>query len=371
MALVGQQWLFIGYFEGLSSERGIAWRVSDSLSLRSFLDLDVTEAALWTTRRCRHARRMADRLSETHVAVFTSGVESGSPTRAVPGCSFGKTVGLDATDVGSERGDAEHLSGGTRANPTRRSPAGGQRGHASGVETPTRADLARFDRSAEEQEDVEQPRPQSLAGPGSRRSFEDEGRSDAPGPQGRARGRPADTASHRLGSSGARMRRICDSRGFAAGDADDGVRAGRGLCSRDGPAGVEEVVADKGYHSDKTLTWRSTRPGTLAVTYHGTGAGSALLAGQESTGETPPEKRAAKQRALLWEPPSYSRSAGPSFTTGGVASWWSGAGRGTSMKPGGPERRVWVRRAHGAGCPTRRVLIQASRLQHRAAADVA
>ena len=28
--------LFIGYFEGLSSERGIAWRVADSLSLRSF-----------------------------------------------------------------------------------------------------------------------------------------------------------------------------------------------------------------------------------------------------------------------------------------------------------------------------------------------
>ena len=37
--------LFIGYFEGLSSERGIAWRVSDSLSLRSFLDLDVTAAS--------------------------------------------------------------------------------------------------------------------------------------------------------------------------------------------------------------------------------------------------------------------------------------------------------------------------------------
>ena len=37
--------LFIGYVEGLSSERGIAWRVADSLSLRSFLDLDVTEAS--------------------------------------------------------------------------------------------------------------------------------------------------------------------------------------------------------------------------------------------------------------------------------------------------------------------------------------
>ena len=36
--------LFIGYFEQLSSERGTAWRVGDSLSLRAFLDLDVTEA---------------------------------------------------------------------------------------------------------------------------------------------------------------------------------------------------------------------------------------------------------------------------------------------------------------------------------------
>lgn len=32
--------LFIGYFEGIRSERGIAWRICDSLSLRSFLGLD-------------------------------------------------------------------------------------------------------------------------------------------------------------------------------------------------------------------------------------------------------------------------------------------------------------------------------------------
>ena len=42
--------LFIGYFEGLSSERGIAWAVANLLSLRSFLDLDVTEAAPTGTR---------------------------------------------------------------------------------------------------------------------------------------------------------------------------------------------------------------------------------------------------------------------------------------------------------------------------------
>ena len=29
----------IGYFEGIDSERGIAWRCSDSLSLRAFLRL--------------------------------------------------------------------------------------------------------------------------------------------------------------------------------------------------------------------------------------------------------------------------------------------------------------------------------------------
>src|SRR5436190_858572 len=31
--------LFIGYFEGIESERGIAWRCTDSLSLRAFLGL--------------------------------------------------------------------------------------------------------------------------------------------------------------------------------------------------------------------------------------------------------------------------------------------------------------------------------------------
>jgi transposase len=35
--------LFVGYFEGIDSQRGIAWRCADSLSLRSFLGLDLTE----------------------------------------------------------------------------------------------------------------------------------------------------------------------------------------------------------------------------------------------------------------------------------------------------------------------------------------
>src|SRR5579885_1907560 len=37
--------LLIGYFEGLDSERGIAWRTADSLSVRKFL------GTRWTRRR--------------------------------------------------------------------------------------------------------------------------------------------------------------------------------------------------------------------------------------------------------------------------------------------------------------------------------
>ena len=51
--------LLVGYFEGIDSERGIAWRATDSLAIRSFLRL-----ARWTRRRpiTRRSRgRGADR----------------------------------------------------------------------------------------------------------------------------------------------------------------------------------------------------------------------------------------------------------------------------------------------------------------------
>jgi len=35
--------LLIGYFEGIDSERGIAWRLADSLALRQFVRIGLTE----------------------------------------------------------------------------------------------------------------------------------------------------------------------------------------------------------------------------------------------------------------------------------------------------------------------------------------
>ena len=129
--------LFIGYFEGLSSERGIAWRVADSLSLRAFLDLDVTEAppnhsTLSRTRRLIDVKRTWR---------FSRGCWNGWRERVW--CQ-GKTVGVDATtlEANAAMRSIERRDTGESYEAFVR-----QLAKASGIETPTRAELARFDRS--------------------------------------------------------------------------------------------------------------------------------------------------------------------------------------------------------------------------------
>lgn len=60
--------LLIGYFEGIDSERGIAWRAADSLALRDFLGVDLKEAPSDHSTISR-TLRLID--LETHRAVFT------------------------------------------------------------------------------------------------------------------------------------------------------------------------------------------------------------------------------------------------------------------------------------------------------------
>ena len=204
--------LFIGYFEELSSERGIAWRVADSLSLRSFLDLDVTESAPDHSTLSRTRRRID---VETHVAVFTWVLER----LAEAGLVKGKTVGVDATTL-----EANAAMRSIKRRDTGESYEAFVRrlAEASGIETPTRAELARFDRSRKNRTTSNEAW-QSPQDPG-REGREDEGRSDALGPQGRARSRPG-AGRHRRGD---RAGCVGGRFGDAAGDADDGGRAGRG-----------------------------------------------------------------------------------------------------------------------------------------------
>jgi transposase len=60
--------LLIGYFEGLDSERGIAWRAADSFALRDFLGVGLDSAPPDHSTISR-TRRLID--LETHRAVFT------------------------------------------------------------------------------------------------------------------------------------------------------------------------------------------------------------------------------------------------------------------------------------------------------------
>ena len=84
--------LLLGYFEGLESERAMAWRAADSLSLRQFLDIALAEASPDHSTVSRTRRRID---VETHEAVFTWVLQR----VADAGLLKGKTVGIDATTL--------------------------------------------------------------------------------------------------------------------------------------------------------------------------------------------------------------------------------------------------------------------------------
>ena len=69
--------LLIGYFEGLDSERAIAWRAADSFALRRFLDMELVEAPPDHSTISR-TRRLID--LETHREVLPGSLSS-SPKR--------------------------------------------------------------------------------------------------------------------------------------------------------------------------------------------------------------------------------------------------------------------------------------------------
>jgi len=84
--------LLVGYFEGLDSERGMAWRAADSLAVRSFLGLGLEERAPEHSTISR-TRRLID--VETHRDVFTWIQER----LAQAGLLSGKTIAIDATTL--------------------------------------------------------------------------------------------------------------------------------------------------------------------------------------------------------------------------------------------------------------------------------
>src|SRR4051794_2201000 len=128
--------LMVGYFEGIDSERGIAWRVADSLALRRFLGIELHESTPDHTTISR-TRRLID--LETHRTVFGWVLKM----LAEQGLLKGNTISIDGTTL--------------EANAALRSIVNRGTGEAyneflkklaaeSGIETPTREQLAKLDR---------------------------------------------------------------------------------------------------------------------------------------------------------------------------------------------------------------------------------
>jgi transposase len=84
--------MMIGFFEGLDSERGMAWRLADSLTLRQFLSIGLDEKTPDHVTISR-TRRLID--GETHQRIFTWVLER----LAQGGLIKGKTIGVDSTTL--------------------------------------------------------------------------------------------------------------------------------------------------------------------------------------------------------------------------------------------------------------------------------
>jgi transposase len=229
--------LLVGYFEGLDSERGIAWRAADSLAVRSFagLGLDATAPDHSTISRTRRLIAV-----ETHRAVFTWVQER----LAAAGLLQGRTIAIDATTL--------------EANAAMRSIVRRDTGESyqqfltrlaaeSGIKTPTREALARLDRRRKKRtsnKDWENP-----SDPDAKITKMKDGRTHL-----------AHKAEHAVDlNSGALV--AVTLHGADVGDttslADTAIAAAEQVeaahAKSDTPAEVAEIVADKGYHSNQTM----------------------------------------------------------------------------------------------------------------------
>ena len=224
--------LLIGYFEGLDSERGIAWRTADSLSLRKFLGYALDEA---TPDHSTISRTRRLYWLETHKAVFRWVLK----ILDQEGLVSGRTVSIDATTL---EANAALKSIVRRDNGQGYNDYLKELAQAAGMENPTREQLARLDRKRKKKGSNQEW--MSPSDPDARITKMKDGRTHL-----------AHKAEHAVDlTSGALLALTLQPAN--EGDTttihktlDEAQQAAREING----SGVEEVVADKGYHSGAVL----------------------------------------------------------------------------------------------------------------------
>jgi transposase len=227
--------LLVGYFEGIGSQRGIAWRCCDSLSLRQFLGIPLTEESPDHSS----LTRVRDRLPlEAHAAVFQWVLK----LAAEKGLLRGKTVAVDATTL--------------EANAAMKSIVRRDTGEdwneylrrllqqEQGIDNPTDEDLRRFDKQRKDKK-VSNAEWQSPTDPDSRIAKMKDGRTHL-----------AYKAEHVIDLK-TEIVLAASIRHANEADTDtlvDSVMEAQTNLSEAGiDVEIKEAVADKGYHATDTL----------------------------------------------------------------------------------------------------------------------
>jgi transposase len=128
--------LFIGYFEGIDSQRGIAWRCADSLGLRAFLDVPLTEKTPVHASMTIIRQRLPEPVF-AQVFIFVLQLLDQK------GLLRGKTLGIDATTLEANAAMKSIVRKDTGADWQEYLR---QLAKAEGLENPTDEDLRRLDR---------------------------------------------------------------------------------------------------------------------------------------------------------------------------------------------------------------------------------
>ena len=225
--------LLVGYFEGIDAQRGIAWRCSDSLALREFLGLGVTDrvpdhSSLTVTRQ---------RLPlAVHEAVFARILE----LAATKGLLRGKTVAVDATTLEANaamKSIVRRDTGESWRQYIRRLAT------EDGVVAPTDEDARRLDRHRKKR--VSNDDWQSGSDPESRITKMKDGRTHL-----------AYKAEHVIDLES----EVIVAAQIYPGDAGDAATLGASVRQAEAygdqlsvPLVIEDVVGDKGYHAAATL----------------------------------------------------------------------------------------------------------------------
>ena len=228
--------LMIGYFEGLGSERGIAWRVADSLALRRFPGYRLSESPPDHSSLSRIRQRLP---VEVHQAVFDWVLKVLTDYDLLKG----KTVAVDATTLEANAAMRSIVRRDTGATYPEYLKGLAQ---AEGIQPPTKQDLARLDRkrtSKASNKDWAHPHD-----PEARITKMKDGRTHL-----------AHKAEHTVDADTQALVAVQVGRADAGdpesltGSPDQAGRTLQEVGPVDAKTALREVVADKGYHSNDTL----------------------------------------------------------------------------------------------------------------------